>query len=323
MSAVRIAFDNPLGPIGALKGKEGQRGMGHYLLRQVHHCTKKTGEPYQKLALEDATGNVAGIVWPQFLEHARTLTLDRPVRVIASVRSFNHELQLHVERVSTLASQEVASVTALLRPDDNGHAAVKPALQRLGELEAALPAPLDGFLREVLLDSRVLPGLLSCRASVNHHHAFKGGLIAHSTAMLTQSKKLTQGIVPDDPWSPYLTQLGYLLHDLGKLLSVGADARAAHGLVVPHELLTIELLAPHLAWLDKRSGELAWGLRYILSHLATPQRDRGVSKLAAAEVVVMLDQLSAATHNQRDLNHLLNHDGRVMRSGKVHAFRRG
>ena len=132
-----------------------------------------------------------------------------------------------------------------------------------------------------------------------------GGLLVHSTDMLDLANELTRRIIPDDPWSPFLAQLVYLLHDLGKLRTVGELRRPQYALAVPHEFATIELLAPHLRWLEQRNLALAVALRHLFGFLAIPVRARTTPNHVVAEVVEKLDQLGAATHNQRDLAHLL------------------
>jgi len=293
-----------LGAEARLRHPVDQNICDHYLLTGVQECRGKNVQRYLKLTLENAGGSISGFVWPEFLAHITCPPVHSPVLVRGQTQIFNGNTQLRVESLTALHANETPSATALLSRQRCPTPAV-PALDRLAELEASLPAPLDSFLRGVLLDPRILPGLLTCRASVSHHHAFPGGLLVHSTAMLTLAAELTRSIVPDDPWSPHLAQLGYLLHDFGKLRSVGASRRPQYPFAVPHEIMTIELLAPHLTWLEQRNLELATALRHLLSYLATPHSARKTPALAAAEVVVMLDQLSAATHNRRSIANLL------------------
>ena len=65
------------------------------------------------------------------------------------------------------------------------------------------------------------------------------------------------------------------------------------------------MLAPHLRWLEQRDLGLAMAMRQLFSYLATPAKARKISSYFVAEVIEMLDQMSAASHNRRDLNHLL------------------
>lgn len=86
---------------------------------------------------------------------------------------------------------------------------------------------------------------------------------------------------------------------------MGETHRGTYALAVDHAFLTIEMLAPHLRWLELRAPKLAAALRHVFAYLATPARARPLSRYAVAEVVAILDQWSAATYNGRDLDYLL------------------
>lgn len=273
-----------------------------YLLAGVE---KRFGERshYLKLSLMNADGAIVGILWPEQMRHIRCPAVDTPVRVRGTKNLFNGSMQLRIEGMVALSTDQVPAATTLL-PRQHCGEKVHAALDRLAELERSLPCPLQGFLKQVLLDPRIFPDLLTCRASVNHHHAFPGGLLVHSTGLLDVAADLTRHRVPNCPWSPYLAQLGFLLHDLGKIRSVGQTRRPPFPFAMRHELITIELLAPHLAWLERQDMLLAAGMRSLLDYVAEPHSRRREAPLAAAEVVVMLDQISAGTHTPRDLQSL-------------------
>lgn len=291
-----------LGNTAELPAQLGHEGIGFYLLTGITECSQHNGGRYLRLSLEDAAGRAAGIAWEPSLPCVERPAPPAPVSVKGTVRTFNGETQLHVESLAALGPHEVPSASALLPlrwcPDP-----ARPALRLLATLEETLAEPLDGFLRHVLLDPRIMRGLLTCRGSSGHHHAYPGGLLVHSTAMLDPAEALARRIAPDDPWSPQLAQLGYLLHDLGKLRSVGETIRPRHPFATAHEHYTIELLAPHLCWLERRDIDIAAALRHILGYIATPARARERPNLLAAEIVVMLDQLSAGSDKTRNFEH--------------------
>ena len=293
-----------LGSIASLSGQAGVTGTGLYLLTGVGDHVGHSGQSCLQLTLEDATGRTLGFVWPECRPHLACPATPAPVAVTGLVQVFQGHAQLKVQTLAPLGVEQVPSATALL-PRRRCPETALPGLERLSQLEQGLPDPLSGFLRSVLLDPAVGLPFLRCRASVNHHHADVGGLLMHSTEMLDLAAELTRRIIPHDAWSPCLAQLGYLLHDLGKLKTVGELRRPHYARVVPHEFATIELLAPHLRWLEQRDLALATALRHLFSYLAAPGKTRTTPSHVVAEIVEKLDQLSAASHNQRDLDHLL------------------
>jgi len=293
-----------LGSISSWSAHAGETGTGTYLLTGYGEHTGTSGQTYLKLILEDVDGRATGFAWPEARANVMCSATPAPVRVSGTVQQFQGHAQIKVHALTPVNPDHLSSATALL-PRNCCPEAALPAFNQLSRLEQTLPDPLDGFLRRVLLDPAIGISFLRCRASVAHHHAFVGGLLVHSTEMLDQAFEMTHRILPEDAWSPYLTQLGYLLHDLGKLRTVGELRRPRYALVLRHEFVSLEMLAPHLAWLEQRNGELAMALRYLFAHLATPAAARKIPEHAAAEVVVTLDQWSAAAHNHRDLAHLL------------------
>lgn len=298
-----------LGPAASLRDKNGLRGTGHYLLTGAEERTSTSGAPYLRVTLEDASGTMTGSVWPEHRHRVELPALQTVISVCGVVKVLNHAPHLNIERLSPTPIEDAPPATDLL-PRHRCPAQALPGFDALAELEKTLPRPLDSFLKRVLLDPAIGLPFLRCRASVSHHHAFEGGLLAHSTQMLNIAAALSRQVLPNDPTAPAMTQLGLLLHDLGKLRSVGETRRPQGALVVSHEFITIELLAPHIRWLERQDFELALGLRYLLSYLATPKKAREFSKYAVAEIIGRLDELGAATHNRRDLASLTSNNWR-------------
>jgi 3'-5' exoribonuclease len=301
-----------LGRAASLRDKNGLRGTGHYLLTGAEERTSSSRVPYLRVTLEDASGRMIGSVWPEHRHRIELPALQTVISVSGLVKVLDYEPHLNIERLFPTPIDEAPPATDLL-PRHRCPAQALPGLDALAALERTLPRPLDSFLKRVLLDPAIGVRLLRCRASVSHHHAFEGGLLAHSTQMLDIAAALSRLVLPNDPTAPAMTQLGLVLHDLGKLRSVGETRRPQGALVVSHEFITIELLAPHIRWLERQDFELALGLRYLLSYLATPRKARTFAKYAVAEIIERLDELSAATHNARDLASLTSEKSQLMK----------
>lgn len=310
-----MSFDKPLhrselGPIAVLAEKDRLTGGGIYLMTGAEEMTSASGTNYLRVSLEDASGKMIGFVWREHRQRVEPPPIPAAVAVSGRIRVFDRKPYLHIERLAAAAMEDVHSATRLLprhRCPDNA----LPALDVLTGLESSLPSPLGTFLRRVLLDPAITLPLLRCRASVAHHHARPGGLLVHSTQMLDLAAELARRVLPDDPTAPSMAQIGLLLHDLGKLRTVSESRRPPGAFVIKHEFFSIELLAPHLGWLEQRNQALALGIRYIMAYLATPKRARPFAEYAVAEIVERLDELSAATRHQRDLTHLVGPAPRI------------
>jgi hypothetical protein len=288
----------------ALAEQQGNSLRSSFLLTECNEKPCSSGGTRLQLVLEDSDGSVLGFVWPERRGFIGAAPLFTPVEVLAEVKIFDGEPQLRVQQLNGLQPDDVDCASELLplrRCPIDAHGALK----RLIELERSLPEPLGGFLRRALLDPAIGIPLLRCRASVNHHHAQPGGLLLHCTSALDIAANLARWALPTDANAPAMAQLGYLLHDLGKLRSVGESSRSLHGLVIRHEIQSLLLLAPHLKWLESQDADLGAALQYILAYLATPAKSRPWGEYLVAELVASLDTWSAAGHNGRDMSALL------------------
>ncbi len=294
-----------LGMAGGLARQDGVWGTGTFLLTSVIQQVGNSGQSRHNLTLEDASGRLTGFVWPEHQAHITYPAVPSPVVVSGTVQVFNGQPQFKVMTLSEVDPDHLVSASKLLPRSRCPERAVN-ALFRLQKLEAELPEPLRGFLRRVLLDPSLGILLLRCRASGKHHHSFVGGLLVHCTEMLDAVGEQAGRSAPDDDLAPYMAQLGYLLHDIGKLRTVGETLRPMYAMVVRHETLNAELLARHLHWLDGQRPDLSTALRYIFEYLALPQAARGRAKYAPAEIIAMFDQLSASAYSSRGLEALLD-----------------
>ncbi|WP_281783335.1 hypothetical protein [Sinimarinibacterium flocculans] len=253
-----------------------------------------------KLLLEDASGVTAAAVPARFVAE---LMQGQPefVLVSADVVMFDGRPLLNVNSLEVLQPAELFSGAALL-PYRRCPAVARQALAELIAFEQSLPDALQHFLRDVLADSRIGLPLLDCRASVSHHHSFQGGLLVHSMQLLGEAGRLASTALPNEPLAAPVTQLGYLLHDLGKIRSVGTAQRPWPGNDIQHEVSTLMLLDPHLQTLHARDPAAAAALAYILGYVATPRELRRHARFLGAEIVVFLDQLSVAAERDRDID---------------------
>jgi len=283
--------------IAQLQEHTGATITGQYRLTGATDVSAAT--PRLQLTLGDATGSVLGFVWPEHREHVQLPPVGRPVEVEASVRRHEGRPQLCITRLDGIGPDQV---------DVAADVVCAPGQERthglLRALELSLPQPLRGFLARVLLDPEIGSPFLACRASCRHHHAGHGGLVAHSLENIDLIGTTVKRTLPDDPVSMAIAQIGYFVHDIGKIRTVGASVRPALSHVVRHETHNLLLLAPHLEWLRSRAVEVHAGLCYVLEYLATPAASRSRARYFPAEVVVQFDQWSAAAHGCRDIKAL-------------------
>lgn len=250
--------------------------------------------------IDDASGFIKGRTEAHPISDVRAYTCPFDALVQGRIVQAGDDLECQIIRVEPLDPRNVLCASALLRQRWCPVPA-RASLLALVKFEKSLQGSLRTFVREVIQDPEVGENLLTCRASAKHHHSFSGGLLVHSTDLFEQARALATQLLPDEPMAPALTQLGYLLHDLGKLRSVGALERPWPDKLVRHEISTLMILEPFLHELKQKDPDAAAGLLYILDYVATPREARRHAEFLGAEIVVFLDQLSAASARDRSL----------------------
>lgn len=279
------------------------RHVGKYVSGQYRvTAVRETGQDIARVdvTLADHTGVALGFLWPERLAVNDVPRVGSFVEVTGAAQMYAGRGQLRIKNIREISADEVAFVSNLICIENRSvfHGP-------LMELEQSLPPLLRALLARILLDPAIGPKFLSCRGSGNHHHSEVGGLARHSLSNVDLVGALVERTLPKDELSVALARMGYLLHDLGKIWTVGATSRPPLHWVVPHELATLIILAPHLDWLRSECEKTWAGLISILTHVATPAAARKRPKYFPAEVVVQMDQWSAATHHQNDLDALL------------------
>lgn len=284
----------------------GETVEGQFLLTKSSERLTQDGQRrYKRLHLEDATGEQSTYVWESsaLLERIPFLT---PVPVLATVklRTLNNDIAADLRAIRQLEVHEVENAAALL-PFQSCPESARDALAALVAFNASLaPSYLREFLNRVLLDRRVASVLTTCRGSQSHHHNEPGGLLIHSMEVFAIATNMIQGRMTD--LESAITQIAAILHDTGKLRSVGPDhVRPVPNKFVRHETQTNRLLEPHLEWLRDRDPRAAAGLEYIFDFLGQTRTERGHGKFAGADAVVYADHLSAAIERGKSLNYLL------------------
>lgn len=192
-------------------------------------------------------------------------------------------------------SEDLVDNGAALLPREQCPELARAALDRLVALNDTLePPPLRDFLTRVLLDPAIGIPFMRARAAPQYHHAYPGGLLVHSTEMLTLAAKLAKRAEPSFPLASGIIQLGYLLHDLGKVDTTCESGFRLLGALVPHADQSLMRIGQHISWLSTKWPEGAAWLSAILSYCAKKPKDRPYNAWMGCQIVVFLDRMSVA-----------------------------
>jgi putative nucleotidyltransferase with HDIG domain len=273
-----------------------------------------TGHDYARILLEESGCQVEGLIWsknPQFDYVSRMSSEFEPfLELTGRVLHLKDRLQIKVngigiQRQGLLDSQQV--VIPVL---------AQSAFVELQEYLINIPLPeLQSFLYGVFCDKRISPNFFKCRGSANHHHKYSGGLLVHSVqvANLVHSNATCLGLKDEDR---HLSVVGALLHDLGKIETVGeSNPRPKDPGLFSHELSTIKLLSRHLESLARVEPRYGWTLEHLFHQMAASNKQK-FPVFVGTDLIRMADQLSAAADNNRTLDDFLS----IGRSSQLHPY---
>ena len=177
------------------------------------------GDPFCRFLLGDCTGSLRGVILFRDLQGTDLSCLPGPVRVCGTVVPGNRSRFLRISHIERLSPEKALTGAGLL-PIAECPAIAHEALGQLVRFERELPPLPRDFLIRMLLDPEIGMPLLTARGGWTEHHAYAGGLLVHVTRLLGACKWLAHEKYPGREDDVALTMLGYLLHDIGKVVTL-------------------------------------------------------------------------------------------------------
>jgi len=89
-----------------------------------------------------------------------------------------------------------------------------------------------------------------------------------------------------------LAVVAALLHDAGKVTTLNGVGFSPQKALLDHDALTLEVLAPHLKYLDSINSDVATALRYLWTW-RHHRRGKGPPALTVAEAISAADRISS------------------------------
>jgi 3'-5' exoribonuclease len=286
-------------PLGTLE--PGQKISSFYVIRSLSEATKRDGEPYWRLQLQDKSGVVAGRAWDPANVGIKDPTVPGAYLVEGLAVEFRGELQINVDRVvdepvdnDTLSELIPASAWE----GDDLVASIRDHVDSQVKSE-----PLRRLLLAVI-DSREFREEFSVRpAAMAMHHGYRSGLAEHTLSMMrigTLIGRHYQGYYPGRVETDLIIA-GALLHDFGKIweLSDGlASNYTLEGRLLGHIFMAAEWIAKKAEEVGGVPRELVVELQHlILSHHGKYEYGAPrVPKTVEAQILHYVDQIDAKTN---------------------------
>lgn len=248
------------------------------------------GKPYYRLILEADGQQCLCHVWPEvsfLFGHMGMLDLKAwpTLEIVGRMQALDNKLMCSVSEIS-LVDNAMPTMAIPLR-------ASQAHCDLWGYVKNLPLKPLKRFMLSVLNDPAIYPGFVYSRASESSHHAFPGGLLVHSVQVGRLVDLMGREFALNET-ELHLSIVGGLLHDIGKVQTVGAaNPRPMPPKLFRHEVRSIFLLAPHLEELRSEWPEGAWVLEHLLDRMITNPDKRG-TLFIGQDLIHHADQASAA-----------------------------
>jgi len=254
----------------------GQQLSGEFTIKNPNYRVARNSSHYLTFDIKTDLLPVRVIAWEKSYANLSKIWHGQNVNLEGFWEQFNGYWQIKCLSISYTNTQEEQILNAKIR---------------LRTLIAWMPdEKLKGFIVRVLNDKEIAQAFLESPASLNHHHAFLGGLLVHSVDVAWQIFNSYR--IPSQ--ERYLGTVVGLFHDLGKTRTLSNDMRRTElGVLVGHDQLTLEILSPYLKWLDDEDEKLSVALRNLLSW--KPKSFDRIPKFEVYEVIQMADRVSAGS----------------------------
>jgi len=262
-----------------------------------------SGKPgkYLHLILGDASGQITARLWDANVEVLETCPVGTPLVVQGTTLRYQEELQVKIQNLRPAKPGEYPEDELQPRRGKDSEA------QRLALadwVKAVRQPHLAALLAAFFSDPIFLARFLRAPAAMRIHHAYNGGLLDHTLAVL----RLLETTMADHPGMDRdLLITGALLHDVGKVetyLPQGLAFRISDaGRLLDHIILGEQLVMTFVAAIPDFSPELVLHLDHlILSHHGTRENGSPVLPMTPEAIALhQADNLDAQVQRFREL----------------------
>ena len=254
---------------------------------------KKDGGDYCTVTLQDREGNIEGVIWTEVYRNTGSFGRGDFVMVEGNVGGYKGSKQLTItslKRVEDIRNIDYQDYIKTTRKDIDG---------MFNEIKGYIAEIKNSYVRKLLdlffCDEEFVKDFKNSTAAVQYHHAFKGGLLEHTLAVVKicdAAFKIYSNLNYD------LLISGAILHDIGKIKEYKTSITTGvtdEGKLLGHITIGYGWILEKIKQIDGFPEELKNRLLHIiLSHhghkeFGSPRRP----KIMEAFIVYHADHLDA------------------------------
>ena len=193
--------------------KPGEKVASEFVISNKAERSKKNGEKFCLLVLQDRSGLMDGVIWDEkvidfsSIREGDLISVDDGV-----VREYRSRMQIEISSITRLKAEEVRNW------DDFEKTTKKNIGQMVSELRGYIGSVENPHLKKLLEmffeDKKFLEDFCNATAAVQYHHAYRGGLLEHTLSVLKICEMLSSHY---ENLSRDLLIAGAIFHDVGKM----------------------------------------------------------------------------------------------------------
>lgn len=236
-----------------------------FLVQSAKVSKTRAGKPYLILSVKDKSGEISGPVWEGVEQVRKVCEVGSFINLSGSVQSYRDKLQLKIDQVRPVATDDVDQASFVVTCDGNRDEMAQEILSIIHSIE-------NSYIKKlltILFKQKDLWSLFQeAPAAKVMHHGYLGGLMEHCLSMAKVSDLVASHYNGVDR---SLLIAGALLHDIGKIQELAMDVGLVEytdvGRLKGHLVMGSELVADIASRIEDFPQELLHQLQHlILSH---------------------------------------------------------
>jgi 3'-5' exoribonuclease len=223
-----------------------------YLVSDKQLRANRNGNSFLQLELRDRTGAMSARLWNAGENLFKTFEEGDFLRVKGKVQLFQGALQIILNHLDKVRSEEVDLVDFMPHTDQD----VGRLYEKLrGSLLKMKNFHLRALIECFLIDDDFVRRFCRAPAGIRNHHAYIGGLLEHVVNMIEGAERLL-------PLYPSLDRdlllAGIFFHDIGKVRELSYDrvfGYSDEGQLIGHLVIGVEMINEKLPQVRDLTGE--------------------------------------------------------------------
>lgn len=247
--------------INQLMGHLGETIEELFYLKKL--VKKVNGKTYYNVYLSDATGEIEGKIWEEYIDPLYDKLYDLIVLVEAKVELYDGKVSLNIIKMTQVLFNYVCEDD--FAPTVENIEGLKEELFEL--IEQVEDTHLQTLLRLFFNNDKILNSFMKRPASTELHHVYIGGLLEQTVNVAKMCLLAAETYKFHENFNKDLLLTAALLRDIGKIKEYSpfpSNKRTMQGRLLGHIVLSINMIYSAIKEIEDFPDDLACKLQHII-----------------------------------------------------------